>query len=145
MIESASIDKQSHVRRPCGHIGELAQLDEALRVSLDYAAEHPETLILVTADHSHAAQIVDETSTFASLNFASPGHFARLITPEGAIMGINYATNDSPIMEYHTGSQVPIFGSGPGIDLLPTFMSQTDIFEIAAGHLGLTDNTDSSK
>ncbi len=145
MIESASIDKQSHVRRPCGHIGELAQLDEALRVSLDYAAEHPETLILVTADHSHAAQIVDETSTFASLNFASPGHFARLITPDGAIMGINYATNDSPIMEYHTGSQVPIFGSGPGIDLLPTFMRQTDIFRIAARHLGLTDNADSSK
>jgi hypothetical protein len=31
MIESASIDKQSHLRRPCGQIGELAQLDERAR------------------------------------------------------------------------------------------------------------------
>ncbi len=145
MIESASIDKQSHVRRPCGHIGELAQLDEALRVALDFAAEHPETLILVTADHSHAAQIAYETSAYASLNFASPGYFARLVTPEGAIMGINYATNDFPTMEDHTGSQVPIFGSGPGSELLPTFMSQTDIFRIAAGHLGLIEKADSSQ
>ena len=34
LVESASIDKQSHVRRPCGHIGELGQLDEAAEVAV---------------------------------------------------------------------------------------------------------------
>ena len=62
MVESASIDKQSHERRPCGQIGEVAQLEETLGVVLDYARAHPETLVLVTADHGQAAQLVPETS-----------------------------------------------------------------------------------
>ena len=41
MIESASIDKQSHLRRPCGQIGELRQLDDTLKMVLDYARAHP--------------------------------------------------------------------------------------------------------
>ena len=139
MIESASIDKQSHVRRPCGHIGELGQLDETLAVALKYSEVHPETLVLVTADHSHAAQIVSETGEFIALNFASPGYFARVRTPEGGVMGINYATNDSPIREYHTGSQIPVFGSGPGVGELPRFMRQAAIFAVMARHLGLID------
>jgi len=137
VVESASIDKQSHLRRPCGHIGELDQLEQALRVALAYAANHPETLILVTADHTHAAQIVPETSSFQALNFASPGYFTRLRTPEGGIMGINYATNDSPIQEEHTGAQVPVFASGPNLQRLPSFMHQADLFTIMLRHLEL--------
>ena len=52
-------------------------------------------------------------------------------------MGINYATNDSSISEYHTGAQVPVLASGPGIDGLPTVISQRDIFGIMANHLRL--------
>jgi alkaline phosphatase len=137
MIESASIDKQSHVRRPCGQIGELAQLDETLAVVLDYARAHPETLVLVTADHGQAAKLVPETSVFAALNFASPGYFARVRTPEGAIMGVNYATNDSPTQEDHTGVQVPLFASGLNGRTLPAMIRQADIFGISAEHLGL--------
>ena len=97
MVESASIDKQSHLRRPCGQIGELGQLDDTLEVVLDYARAHPETLVLVTADHSQAAQLVPETSVLAGLNAASPGFLARVRTPEGVLMGVNYATNDSTL------------------------------------------------
>ena len=142
VIESASIDKQSHLRRPCGHIGELAQLDEALAAVLDYAESHPETLVLVTADHSHAAQLVADRGEFLALNFASPGHFALIRTPEGGTMGINYATNDSPIQEYHTGAEIPLFASGPGIGTLPSFMRQAEIFGIMARHLGLAAHQD---
>ncbi len=137
MIEAASIDKQSHLRRPCGQIGELGQLDEALRLVLDYERDHPETLVLVTADHGHAAKLVPEASAFAALGYASPGRFARIRTPEGAVMGVNYATNDSPIQEDHSGVEVPLFASGPGARELPTFMPQSEVFEIAARHLGL--------
>jgi alkaline phosphatase len=136
MIESASIDKQSHLRRPCGQIGELAQLDETLGVVLEYAREHPETLVLVTADHSQAAQLVPETSALAALNAASPGYLARLRTPEGGIMGVGYATNDSTVQEDHTGAQVPLFASGLDREL-PALIQQTEIFELMAAHLGL--------
>jgi alkaline phosphatase len=137
MIESASIDKQSHLRRPCGQIGELGQLDETVALVLDYARAHPETLVLVTADHGQAAKLIPERSIFAAQNFGSPGYFARLQTPEGSVMGINYATNDSPIQEDHSGVEVPLLASGPGVRDLPAMVRQTDIFGIAAKHLGI--------
>jgi alkaline phosphatase len=137
MIESASIDKQSHLRRPCGQIGELAQLEETLALVLEYARAHPETLVLVTADHGQAAKLVPQTSVLAALNAASIGYFARLRTPEGAVMGINYATNDSELQEDHTGVQVPLFASGLRGRDLPAMVPQTEIFEITAEHLGL--------
>lgn len=136
MIESASIDKQSHARRPCGSIGELGQLNAALVLAMEYASTHPETLVLVTADHAHAAQIVSPSGVGPGPNFASPGYFARLRTPEGSLMGINYATNDSA-SESHTGAQVPIYGFGSGVESLPAFIRQTEIFHIMANHLGL--------
>jgi alkaline phosphatase len=137
VVESASIDKQSHLRRPCGQIGELGQLDETVALVLDYARTHPETLVLVTADHGHAAQLVPETSVLAGLGAASPGYFARVLTPEGAIMGINYATNDSAVQEDHSGTNIPLFAFGAGAEALPTFLLQAEIFGILARHLGL--------
>jgi alkaline phosphatase len=137
MIESASIDKQSHQRRPCGQIGEVDQLEQALAVVLEFSRAHPETLVLVTADHGQAAKLVPETSALGALNYASPGHFARVRTREGAIMGVNYATNDSPLQEDHSGVQVPLFASGPGARDLPSMIRQADIFKVIAEHLGL--------
>jgi alkaline phosphatase len=136
MVESASIDKQSHLRRPCGQIGELKQLDDTLQVLLDYARTHPETLLLVTADHSQAAQLIPETSVLAAFNAASPGHFARVRTPEGAVMGVNYATNDST-QEDHTGADVPLLAFGPGAEDIPAQLRQAEIFGIMLRHLGL--------
>ena len=138
MIESASIDKQSHLRRPCGQIGELGQLDDTLKIVLDYARAHPETLVLVTADHSQAAQLLPETSVLAALNAASPGYFARVRTPEGGLMGVGYATNDSTIQEDHTGADVPLFASGPGADAIPSSLRQPEIFGLLVRHLGLS-------
>lgn len=138
MIESASIDKQSHLRRPCGQIGELDQLDETLTLVFGYAREHPETLVLVTADHGQAAQLIPKASLFTAQNYASPGYFARLVTREGATMGVNYPTNDSPIQEDHTGAQVPLFANTVPPGEKPAMIRQAEIFEIMLQHLGLT-------
>ena len=139
MVESASIDKAAHYWRACGHIGEMEQLEEALAVSLMYAASHPETLVLVTADHGQSAQMIPQISGLAPQGHGPTGRFARLQTPEGGIMGVSYATNDSPFWEDHSGVQVPLYASGPGIDRLPQYLRQPEIFNIAATHLGLSD------
>ncbi len=117
----------------------MQQLEEALDVALEYAAEHPQALVLVTSDHGQSAQLIPRISDLAVQNFAPTGRFARLRTPEGGVMGISYATNDSPFWEDHSGVQVPLYASGPGIDDLPQYLLQTDIFHIAATHLGLSD------
>jgi alkaline phosphatase len=137
MIESASIDKQSHVRQPCGHIGELGQLDEAVALALAYSERHPETLVLVTADHAHIAHIIFEPNFLASTGFSSPGHVARVNTPEGGTIRINYAGTDFPVQDGHSGAQVPLLASGPGASDLPIFLEQTDIFEIMSNYLNL--------
>ncbi len=55
-VEGASIDKQDHNANPCGQIGETIAFDHAIRVGLDFAKNHPDTLVVVTADHGHASQ-----------------------------------------------------------------------------------------
>ena len=137
MIESASIDKQSHVRQPCGHIGEVEQLQQALQSAIDFADTHPNTLILVTADHGHAAQIVPDQEQFIYGEHAvhSPGFVARVQTPEGSVMMINYATSN--IMEMHTGTNVPLFASGPGTEAIPSYLTQADIYNLMKNFLDL--------
>lgn len=138
MVESASIDKQSHARQACGSIGEVAQLNEALDSALAFAADHPETLIIVTADHGQAAQLVPSVSLFDAFGLPvyTPGHIVRIQTPEGALMTINYATNEF-LLEEHTGVNAPLFTNG--VVPVPTMLTQPDIFGVMAQHLGLMD------
>ncbi len=138
MVESASIDKQSHERMPCGSIGEVQQLNEVIDSALAFAEDHPNTLILITADHGQAAQLVPETTLFDDFGIPAftPGALARIITPEGSVMGVNYATNDF-LYEEHTGTNVPVFSNSEGVGRVPTMITQPEIFEIARDYLGL--------
>lgn len=136
MVESASIDKQSHARRPCGQIGELLQLEETLQIALNFAANHGNTLILVTADHGQAAQIIPNNSLFNGYGIPvyTPGRLQRLITPEGSIMAMNYATNEFQAEE-HTGVNIPLLANEQGRGFVPSFLLQSDIYGIIKNYL----------
>lgn len=143
MVESASIDKESHKRNPCGSIGEAQQLFESVELALEFARQNPDTLVLVTADHAQAAQIVPNGSLYDvfGVPVASPGHIARIETLEGGVLVMNYATNlfDS---EEHTGASVPLFANKQFKNekeetLIKPFLYQTDIFHISKNVLGL--------
>ena len=62
-VEGASIDKQDHAANACAQIGETIAFDNAIKVAQEYARSHPDTLIVVTADHAHTSQIVAEDSS----------------------------------------------------------------------------------
>jgi alkaline phosphatase len=138
MIESASIDKQSHERKPCGSIGELEQLEEALASAMAFAETHPHTLVLVTADHAQAAQLIPDISLFARfpIPIYSPGKIARINTPEGGRMAVNYATNNFSYAE-HTGAAVPVYGNAEAIGRVAPYIRQPEIFGIVRDYLGL--------
>ncbi len=138
VVESASIDKQSHERKPCGSIGEVAQLDEALATALAFAERHPRTLVLVTADHSQAAQLIPYYSLFAAYPVPtySPGYVATIETPEGGLMTVNYATTNFQ-MEEHTGAAVPVYANAEGRDIVPTYLRQPELFTIMREYLQL--------
>src|SRR3954447_12501207 len=79
-IEGASIDKQDHAANACAQIGETVAFDRAIGVALDYQAEHPDTLIVVTADHAHTSEIVGEDTTGTS---SPTGYSNNVITKDG--------------------------------------------------------------
>jgi len=51
MVEAAHIDKYAHSGDMPNTVKHVRALDLAVAAALEYAAEHPETLVLVTADH----------------------------------------------------------------------------------------------
>ena len=128
-VEGASIDKQDHAANPCGQIGETVDLDEAVQVALAFARERGDTLVIVTADHAHTSQIVDPKAT-------SPGLTAALVTKDGAVMGVNYATVETG-SQGHTGTQLRIAAFGPNAGRVSGLTDQTDLFFTIRDALGL--------
>ncbi len=69
MVEGASIDKQSHQMDSDRWMLEVLEFDRAVARGKAYAAAHPDTLVIVTADHecSGAALIGAATTSVATL------------------------------------------------------------------------------
>jgi alkaline phosphatase len=63
MIEGASIDKQAHLMDSDRWILETIEFDRAVQVAKDFANAHPNTLVLVTADHECSGAAIIGAST----------------------------------------------------------------------------------
>jgi alkaline phosphatase len=127
-VEGASIDKQDHAANPCGQIGETVAFDAAVQKVLAYQRSHPDTLVVVTADHGHTSQIVEA---------ATLGYTATLITHDTANMTISYATAEITGSQQHTGTEVRIAAGGPQAANVLGVTNQTDLFFTMKRALGL--------
>lgn len=131
-VEGGSIDKQDHLANPCGQIGETVGFDRAVRLGLDYAAEHPGTLVIVTADHGHASQIVG-TPTDAD---HPSGVMSTLVTIDGAPLTVSYGTNVAGRDQGHTGTQVRVAAAGPQAANVLGVGDQRDLFHLLLRAMG---------
>ena len=81
MIEGASIDKQEHAMDTDRWLLEVLEFDRAVKVAQDFAISHPDTIVIVTADHecSGASIIGASTKPLAALQAATatPGLAAQ--------------------------------------------------------------------
>ncbi|PPF52713.1 alkaline phosphatase [Clavibacter michiganensis] len=132
-VEGASIDKQDHAANPCGQIGETLDLDEAVQSAMAFAKKDGNTLVIVTADHAHSSQIVDNTPP-TSLS-------AAVRTLEGGVMKLSYGTAALGGSQQHTGSQVRVAAYGPGAANVVGLTDQTDTFFTMANTLRLDRDT----
>jgi alkaline phosphatase/streptomycin-6-phosphatase len=139
-VEGASIDKQDHATNACGQIGETVAFDKAIGVAADYQRTHPDTLVVVTADHSHTSQIVEEDASGSGL---PTGYSTNLTSKDGQTLSLAYGTAGyggagnapvaAPPSQQHTGAAVPVWAIGPGaIDVLGT-NDHTDLFKVFQG------------
>ncbi|XNM89699.1 alkaline phosphatase [Escherichia coli] len=115
-VEGASIDNRITLRILVV-IGETVDFDEAVQRALEFAKKEGNTLVIVTADHAHASQIVAPDTK-------APGLTAPT-TKDGAATAMSYGNSEEDSQE-HTGSQLRIAAYGPH----------------AANVVGLTDQTD---
>ncbi|BAI75640.1 alkaline phosphatase (plasmid) [Azospirillum sp. B510] len=58
MIEGASIDKMSHPLDWERALFETIEFDKAVGLARDFAAKNPDTLIIVTGDHTHGVSLI---------------------------------------------------------------------------------------
>ncbi|GHJ49315.1 alkaline phosphatase [Catellatospora sp. TT07R-123] len=139
-VEGASIDKQDHATNACGQLGETVAFDRAIGVALDYQRTHPDTLIVVTADHSHTSQIVSEDASGSGL---PTGYSTNVVTKDGQTLTLTYGTAGfggagaapvtAPASQQHTGAVVPVWAIGPrGLGVLGT-NDHTDLFHVLLG------------
>ena len=89
-VEGASIDKRDHAADLCGQIGETLAFDDAIGVALDYQRDHPDTLVIVTADHAHTSQM-----TYATGALPPSTSHATVQTVDGAPIRVAYGTAET--------------------------------------------------
>lgn len=58
MIEAASVDKQKHTIDWERAMFDMIEFDQAIGVAQKFVAEHPDTLLVVTGDHTHGNALV---------------------------------------------------------------------------------------
>lgn len=106
MIESAIIDGYGHNNDSEGMIVEMKEFENTLQMLVEYVKRHPETLLVVTADHETGGTAVSyrqfEVGTHPDvlLSFSTKGH---------------------------SGTVVPIFAYGAGAQEFGAVMKNTDI------------------
>ena len=106
MIESAIIDGYGHNNDGEGMIVEMQEFNCTLRKMIEYVNQHPETLLVVTADH-------ETGGTGVYYNGNTPAN-------EGPLR-LKFSTSG------HTGTVVPIFAYGAGAENFAGVMKNTDI------------------
>ncbi|WP_431239439.1 alkaline phosphatase [Mycolicibacterium aichiense] len=152
-VEGASIDKRDHAADPCGQIGETVDLDAAVQKALDFARKDGNTLVILTADHGHTSQIVEEYTEEDLQGLAEdskqpiervrdvmyPGLTRVLTTADDAPMIVSYGTSADVGVEdeTHTGTQVRLAAYGPRAANVAGLTDQTDLFVTMTDALGI--------
>ena len=106
MVEGSKIDSHSHANDMEKMLAEFWAFNAAVLVALDFAADNPDTTVIVTADHETGGLTLPEVLSEAAIN------------------------DDCFTRGGHSGANVPFFAYGPGADQIPATIDNTDIFHI---------------
>lgn len=106
MVEGSKIDTYSHSNKMDKMLAEFWSFDAAVLVALEYAERHPNTTVIVTADH--------ETG-----GLTLPSELSQ-----------NVINDNCFTTTAHTSANVPYYAYGPGADQIPELIDNTDLFYI---------------
>ena len=106
MIESAIIDGYGHNNDGEGMVIEMQEFNRTLRKMIEYVDQHPETLLVVTADHETGGTGV---------------YYTRRTPANEGPLRLKFSTSG------HTGTVVPVFAYGAGAENFAGVMKNIDI------------------
>lgn len=108
MYEEGHIDKHSHNRDRTNTFYSVVRFNQAIGVFMEYAFYHPDTFVIITADHETGGLTYDFSE------------------------GLTYTTSG------HTGAEVPIFGYGQGAEAFKNcWMQNNEIPKVIAALWGV--------
>ena len=111
-VEGAQIDTTANANNRTAMIGEVLAFDDAVRTAIAFADAHPDTLLIVTADHETGGMSAQQNGD-GTLSFS-------------------FTTTS------HTAADVPIRASGPGAERFnATTVRNTRVFDILRDEMDL--------
>jgi alkaline phosphatase len=141
MVEGGQIDWAAHANDALNTIGDTVGFDDAVMAALEFQIEHPDTLVIVTADHSTGGLTIedvpqDEECTEPNADdprecktaFHEDGPFEE---SEGGTFWLDWTSGE------HTGDEVPVTAIGPHAIDLAGYYENTHIFDVMSEALGL--------
>ncbi|MBR3925600.1 MAG: alkaline phosphatase [Akkermansia sp.] len=105
MIEGSRIDSSAHDNKLEELVREVLDFDQAVGVVLRWIQQHPDTLLIVTADHQTGGLIILDGSRDC-----------------GRVTGVFCSEN-------HTGVAVPLYATGPGSGSFSGVMENTELYQ----------------
>lgn len=120
MVEGAKIDHAGHQNNITLNVHDTIAFDRAVGVALEFVEEHPDTLVIVTADHECGGLSVE----WPRGSFPAKGEYIKDQDNESCY-GYGIGTSN-----WHTAVDVPVMASGPFANHLTGRLDNTEIFGI---------------
>jgi len=143
MVEGGQIDWAAHANDALNTLGDTLAFDEAVKAALDFQVEHPETLVIVTADHTTGGLTIEDTPQDEACPEPLPDDSRECKTAlwedgpfeerSGSTFWLDWTS------AHHTGGDVPVTAIGPHAIDLAGYYENTHIFEVMRDALGLTE------
>jgi alkaline phosphatase len=113
LIEGSQIDYANHSNDYMYLLTELRDLEEAAKVVLAFARQHPDTLIVLTGDHESGSLAI------------RPSHLQKKVH-------VDFLSKN------HSETMVPVFAMGPGAEAFSGIYENTEIFTKICAAAGFT-------
>ncbi|MBQ8164631.1 MAG: alkaline phosphatase [Clostridia bacterium] len=123
MVEGGAMDESAHVSDVMETCRQMISFDEAVSIGIKYAVEHPDTVVIVTADHNTGGLM--ETESANQIVSSAPEtdvHVNALLEYEKELQAANpdIILSDLPYRFTtiaHTNDSVQIFAIGKGTEI----------------------------
>jgi len=127
MVEEEAIDEMSHSNNAEFMLESGKQLDEAVGVAKDYAERHPDTLLVVAADHETGGLSIETLSQGGAddpLEESSEEDGPFRVASSKGLFSTDWTSHS------HTAEDVPVTAMGPGAEAVDGSYENTHLYDV---------------